>query len=153
MENKKDAIKSFKGKDVAFLSNFYSVIVKYNGIEFPSVEHAFQASKCLDENVQRQFRIIPTPGEAKRFGKKVKLREDWEIVKVSIMEDLLKQKFSQKELKNKLLETGNLELIEGNNHGDTFWGQVNGQGENMLGKLLMKIRDEIREDTVPRIRG
>ena len=146
MKNKKDAIKSFKGKHVAFLSNFYPVFVKYNGIEFPSVEHAFQASKCLDENVQRQFRVAPHPNEARKYGKEVKLREDWESVKVSIMEDLLRQKFSQIELKNKLLETGNLELIEGNNHGDTFWGQVNGRGENMLGKLLMKIRSEIREN-------
>ena len=146
MKNKKDSIKSFKGKNVAFLSNFYSVIVKYNGIEFPSVEHAFQASKCLDEKVQRQFRVAPTPREARRFGREVELREDWESVKVGIMEDLLRQKFSQSEFKNKLLETGNLELIEGNNHGDTFWGQVNGQGENMLGKLLMKIRSEIREN-------
>ena len=68
------------------------------------------------------------------------------MVKVSIMKDKKKQKFSKSPLKEMLLETNTKELIEGNNHGDTYWGTVNGKGENMLGKLLMEVRSELQHD-------
>lgn len=138
-----DSINRFKGKN-SFLSNFYPVFVYYNGIRFPSVEHAFQAAKSLDIEEQKLFAITPSAAEAKKWGKSVKLRPDWENVKVDIMEILLRQKFSYPELKSKLLETGNVTLVEGNTHGDKFWGVVGNEGQNILGRLLMKIREEMR---------
>ena len=140
-----EQITRFKGKN-SFLSNFYYSPVYYNGIIFATVEQAFQAAKSNDLKTQKLFALAPTPGEAKSYGKQIKLREDWELVKVSIMKDLLKQKFSKSPLKEMLLETNTKELIEGNNHGDTYWGTVNGKGENMLGKLLMEVRSELQHD-------
>ena len=85
-----------------------------------------------------------SPVIAKRIGRKVNLRADWEDVKCDIMKELLKKKFENAELAEKLLATGDMELVEGNNHGDRFWGMVNGVGKNMLGKLLMEVRDDLR---------
>jgi predicted NAD-dependent protein-ADP-ribosyltransferase YbiA (DUF1768 family) len=83
---------------------------------------------------------LNTPGQAKRAGNNLVLRPDWEEVKIPIMRELLKQKFSNRALMYKLRQTKG-ELIEGNNWGDTFWGVCKGQGENHLGRLLMEIRD------------
>lgn len=138
----RESITNFKGKN-NFLSNFYYSPVYYNGIRFSTVEHAFQAAKSNDVKTQKLFAIIPTPKEAKQFGKTITLREDWETVKVSIMKDLLKQKFSKSPLREMLLQTNGIELVEGNTHGDTYWGVVNGIGKNTLGKLLMEVRSEL----------
>lgn len=134
-------ILAFMG-EYQFLSNFYPVKVEYEGKIYPSVEHAYQAAKSLDDAVREQIRNLPTPGQAKRAGKKVDLRKDWQLVNISIMEKLLRQKFSNPELKERLLKTGKRELVEGNTWGDTFWGVCKGVGENHLGKLLMQIRDD-----------
>ena len=133
-------INSFSGEN-RFLSNFWPAKVILNGVEFVSVEHAYVASKTLDENLRKQISGM-TPGQAKRFGRTFDLREDWNEVKLSVMENLLRQKFSHKELSDMLIATGQCELIEGNTWGDTFWGVCNGVGQNHLGKLLMKIRHE-----------
>ena len=138
----KESITNFKGTN-NFLSNFYYSPVYYNGIRFSTVEHAFQAAKSNDVKTQKLFAIIPTPQEAKQYGKTIPLREDWETVKVSIMKDLLKQKFSKSPLREMLLQTNGIELVEGNTHGDTYWGVVNGKGKNTLGKLLMEVRSEL----------
>ena len=90
--------------------------------------------------------IAPTAKDAKRFGRQVKLRKDWDLVKVNVMEMLLRQKFARPALREQLLSTKDSILIEGNNHGDTFWGVCKGTGENYLGRLLMKIRQEIIEE-------
>jgi len=109
---------------------------------FPSVEHAFQASKTLDRDVQKVIRDAGKPSKAKKLGRKVKLRSDWEEVKVDIMERLVLAKFSQNpDFKLRLLSTGDAELIEGNTWQDTFWGVTQqGVGENHLGKILMRVR-------------
>ena len=138
-------IRSFRNKN-AFLSNFYPVFIYYEGMKFPSVEHAFQAAKTNDSEVRKLFMAAPTAKEAKRLGRKVKLRGDWESVKVDIMEMLLRQKFADPALREQLLNTKDSMLIEGNNHGDTFWGVCKGEGQNHLGQLLMKIRQEIIEE-------
>lgn len=138
-------IRTFKNKN-AFLSNFYPVFVYYEGMRFPSVEHAFQAAKTNDLETRKLFMIVPTAKEAKRFGRQVKLRKDWDSVKVNVMEMLLRQKFARPSLREQLLSTEDSMLIEGNNHGDTFWGVCKGTGENYLGRLLMKIRQEINEE-------
>lgn len=131
-----------------FLSNFEPSEVEYNGISFPTVEHAYQAAKAT--NIEDMLKIAgcATPGQAKRLGKKIQLRSDWENVKISIMTDLVRQKFSKPDLAKKLLETGDAELIEGNTWGDRIWGCTwNGNswvGQNNLGKTLMQIRSELK---------
>jgi ribA/ribD-fused uncharacterized protein len=141
-------IDSFTG-EFAFLSNFSPHEVAFeltagNFVIVPTVEHAFAASKTRMTDRRLEIISAPTPGKAKRIGRKVVLREDWENIKLSVMEELLRDKFSRHDaLADKLVATGNQELIEGNHWHDTFWGVCNGIGENMLGKLLMDLRDEI----------
>jgi N-glycosidase YbiA len=77
-------------------------------------------------------------------GKRVALRSDWEVVKVGIMEQCLRSKFAGSELRSLLLSTGDAELVEGNTWNDRFWGVCRGKGQNHLGKLLMRIRSELR---------
>ena len=83
--------------------------------------------------------------KAKRAGRSLHLREDWEVVKDSIMEEFIYQKFSKKEFKDKLLATGLATLIEGNTWNDTYWGVCNGAGFNRLGKILMKVRGALHD--------
>lgn len=127
------------------MSNFYPVSIEYEGLIYPSVEHAFQAAKTVSVYQRAGILEAPTPTLAKRMGKQVTLRPNWEDIKIRVMESLIKQKFQHKELKEKLLATGNEELIEGNWWGDTFWGVYKGKGFNYLGKILMKIREECQE--------
>lgn len=138
------AITSFRN-NYDFLSNFYAAPVTYEGITYPNVETAFQAQKTLDPAVRRTF-VNVSPGEAKRMGRRVVLRPDWETVKDGIMLDLLRQKFTQNpDLEAKLQLTGHAHLEEGNTWGDRYWGTVNGVGKNMLGLLLMQVRGELRK--------
>jgi ribA/ribD-fused uncharacterized protein len=125
-----------------FLSNFYSCRVIYGGIEYPSSEHAFQAAKSIDLSTRLTVRDLPTASQAKRYGRhKIKLRDDWDELKIDIMRHIVFLKFVQNiDLRDKLIQTSPRELIEGNDWGDTFWGTVNGVGENWLGKILMDIR-------------
>jgi ribA/ribD-fused uncharacterized protein len=133
-------IDSFRD-DHFFLSNFYPVEIKLDGIVYLNAEAAFQAQKTFDIDEKNKFATM-TPTQAKRYGRKVKLREDWEDVKVSIMTEVVSQKFLQHpHLIEMLLQTGDEELVEGNKWGDRFWGVCKGKGENHLGKILMKIRD------------
>ena len=126
-----------------FLSNMYPEVLYINGEMYPSAEHAFQASKSLDKDVRLSISVCRSAKEAKEAGRLVNLRYDWEDVKVDIMYNILKAKFADPELAQKLRDTGNEELIEGNTWGDTFWGVCKGKGDNTLGKLLMKVRKEI----------
>jgi len=126
-----------------WLSNFFPCQVKFEGLTFTSSEAAFQAAKCADQNEREKF-VNLSAGRTKRLGKKVNLREDWNRVKIDVMREVLICKFSQNpELKEKLIATGNEELIEGNNWNDRFWGVCRGVGQNHLGKLLMDIRRTI----------
>lgn len=111
-----------------------------------SVEHAYQAAKCCDrENAEWVLRA-PTSGDAKRRGRQVIMRSDWEEIRLIVMRDLLALKFSAGGglLSSKLLATHDAFLVEGNNWGDIFWGQYQGVGQNWLGHLLMARRAEIR---------
>lgn len=128
-----------------FLSNFYGCNIEIGGIMFPSVEHAFQAMKTNDRGLQINISNAPTPGDAKAIGRGLVLRDDWEDIKVMLMEILLLAKFNDPVLRTKLINTGDAILIEGNTWGDTYWGVCRGKGENKLGKLLMKLRDEFIE--------
>lgn len=125
------------------LSNYSLCSVCFDKHIYSSVEHAYQAAKTLDEKEREYIRHLPTPDQAKKAGKLVDIRLDWEAIKVDIMKELLKEKFSQEPEKSILLSTGNEELVEGNWWGDRFWGQCPiGNGMNWLGKLLMEIRNE-----------
>lgn len=136
-------IKEFKGK-YFFLSNFYNAPVMYQDILYMNNEAAFQASKTLGD--RRQFSTL-NPSEAKRLGRSICLRPDWEDVKNQIMYDVCKAKFTQNnDLKEMLLATGKGHLEEGNNWGDKIWGTVDGVGENRLGKILMRIREELKDE-------
>lgn len=139
------SIRGFSG-EFTFLSNFEPCEIISDGILFKSVEHAFVAAKTLDRDTKLKISQIRTPGQAKRFGRKsLKLREDWEQIKVQIMFELLQQKFSMEPFKAKLLATGNSHIEETNNWNDTFWGVCNGVGQNKLGKLLMSVRDWLEQ--------
>lgn len=132
-------IDSFRG-EYRFLSNFYSCPIIFEGDLYSSLEHAFQASKTLDSNERKVVRVAVKAGDAKRAGRKVTKRGDWDDVRVGIMRELLYQKFNDLQLRQRLINTGDAELVEGNNWGDVFWGVCRGRGENWLGKLLMEIR-------------
>lgn len=125
-----------------FLSNFFSCFVTYDGVEYPSVENAYQAAKCKNKE-DRSFFLTCKASEAKRRGRVIQMRSDWDAVKLEVMENLIRQKFLTEPLKSKLQSTVPDEIQEGNWWGDFYWGTVNGVGENHLGKILMKVRDEI----------
>lgn len=136
-------INSFSG-GYRFLSNFFFSPVVLDDIEYRTVEHAYQAAKTHDLAMRTRICLADTPGEAKRLGRKVVLRPEWETVKLDVMYWLVQQKFSNPALKRLLLATGEAELIEGNSWGDTFWGVSKGVGENHLGRILMRVRDALR---------
>ena len=126
-----------------WLSNFYNCPVPFEGLTFSNSEAAFQAAKSLDMKERVKF-VDLAAGQSKRLGRRVELRSDWEEVKIDIMRQVLKSKFTQNpELKAKLIATGDAELIEGNKHRDRYWGVCGGVGQNHLGKLLMEVRAEL----------
>jgi ribA/ribD-fused uncharacterized protein len=143
-------IDKFEGK-YAFLSNFYASIVQEDGITYPTIEHYFQAQKTLNPFERKEIAATATPGQAKRAGRNVTLREDWEEVKDSVMLQGLRLKFDIEELANMLLETGDAYLEEGTTWHDNTWGNCscpkceNIPGQNRLGTLLMQVRQELRK--------
>lgn len=138
------AINSFKS-EYSFLSNFYPVRIEYKGNLYLTLEHAMQAAKTTNDRDRRFVNQNCNPAEAKKRGRLIKLRPDWEAVKLDVVRDLLRIKFAPgSKLASKLLATGDAELVEGNKHGDTFWGVCRGVGLNWLGVLLMQIRSELR---------
>jgi ribA/ribD-fused uncharacterized protein len=140
-------IKEFQGK-YRWLSNFWPVEggIILDGITYPTIEHAYQAAKTLDPNERRLIARCSTPGQAKRAGKSITMRSDWHQVKLQVMEDLVRQKFTNDpELRKKLIQTKNKPIQEGNRWGDTFWGVCRGKGHNHLGKIIMKVRSELNE--------
>lgn len=139
-------IDRFSGQ-YGWLSNFSTCrVVMPDGIEYPSVEHAYQAYKSKDPEQKKKIAKLRTAALAKREGRRLKVRDDWESIKLKVMFTALNRKFSadNPQFVENLLGTGNAELVEGNTWGDTYWGVCRGQGENNLGKLLMKIRDGLQ---------
>ena len=138
-------ILEFSGK-WRFLSNFHPSPVEFEGIAFPTVEHAFQAAKTFDFAAREEVAKETTPGRAKRAGRRLALRPDWEQVKFGVMKTLVTAKFvGHPDLARQLLSTGDRQLEEGNSWRDLVWGKCNGVGENHLGRILMEIRTEIRQ--------
>lgn len=142
-------IKNFEG-EYAFLSNFYFSPMIIDNVVYTTNEHYFQAMKSLNPKERQAIVLAPTPGKAKYLGRKVSLRKDWEDIKEEVMLTGLRHKFSNPELRKKLLATGNEELIEGTTWHDNYWGicdceACGGQGKNRLGKLLMQVREELAD--------
>lgn len=137
----------------AFMSNFYpsGIVLWINGYgfqEFPTVEHAYQWHKPRSLRQRVEIQEAEAPGKAKKLGRSCLMVQDWEDIKVDVMRSCLLAKFSNPYLFKLLINTGDTQLIEGNTWNDTFWGAVamSGykqlyQGANVLGQLLMKIRD------------
>lgn len=135
-----------------WLSNFWSCDVILDGVTYPSTEHAYQAAKTLNTRDRAMIADVATPGQAKKMGFAVELRKDWEDIKLDVMEDLLRQKFSFDGLSKCLLATGNEEIVEGNWWHDNYWGtchcdRCGNKGKNNLGKLIMKIRESMKMGT------
>jgi hypothetical protein len=128
-----------------WLSNFWAAPIIYNRTVYATVEHAYQAAKCTDLQEASIIENARTPTEAKKMGKNCAIRADWNLIKFGVMYDLVKLKFESHDyLREKLLATGDAELIEGNTWGDVFWGVCDGVGDNNLGKILMQVRDELK---------
>lgn len=134
-------------KEYSWLSNFTPCAIVLNGITYPSVEHAYMSAKsddvrwylkCTDASIR--------PGEIKKLSKHILVVKNWDAIKVEVMRECLKQKFSQEPFRTMLLETGDTYIQEGNFWGDTFWGvDLNSKmGENRLGKLIMEIREHLK---------
>ena len=144
---KKPVIDKFRG-NYGFLSNFHPSALCYKGNTYPTAEHLFQALKTTSRRGRRKISLAATPTLAKRMGRRVPLRKNWEDIKLEMMEGIIHLKFLDPELKRSLFNTGDVKLMEGNYWHDNFWGncychkcrKINGQ--NHLGKILMKVRDK-----------
>jgi ribA/ribD-fused uncharacterized protein len=132
--------------DHPFLSNFY----EHTGW---TVEHHYQAAKTADPDWAAKILRAPAPAEAKKLGRLCPALANWDLHRVPVMRGLLRLKFQIPAMGDALVMTGDAELIEGNWWGDTFWGKVDGIGENWLGRLLMETRSLLRSTTPPVVRG
>lgn len=126
-----------------FLSNMYEAPVCYQGITYNNSESAYQAQKNPDE-IQKFIGI--TGYAAKKLGRKINMRPDFDTVKLQIMYEIVLAKFSQNsDIRQKLMGTKDAILIEGNYWHDHFWGICDNAGKNHLGKILMQVREELRK--------
>lgn len=143
-QNGDELIDRFFGQ-YRFLSNFWPCEIEFEGIIYPSIEHAYVAAKTTDQRIRAQIAAIAKPGAVKKFGRTIVLRDDWEQSKIGFMRQFVAQKFAPgTELAQKLLDTGTRHLEEGNTWGDKFWGVCNGEGLNWLGRILMSQRIELK---------
>ena len=135
----------------AFLSNMFPCNIKYNGYEFPCVETGFQFAKCVCDEDRYKFFVngkLVDGYAARKIGRALsKIREDWDIMRIDIMYALLEDKFyNHPDLRQQLKDTGNVYLVEENTWGDKFWGVCDGEGSNLLGKMIMEIRHNIQDE-------
>lgn len=143
-------INSFKG-DYFFLSNLYPIRLELYGVTYPSVEHYYQSMKTTDDSVRKAIVEARTASVAKRIGKNASLKENWDEIKDITMLKALEMKFDSlySLLGRKLCLTYPLQLEEGNNWHDNYWGNCyckkckDIEGRNRLGKYLMSIRKEL----------
>lgn len=131
-------------------SNFTRSPVTVEGLTYATAEAAYQSGKTDDPEWKRRLAATTNPVIAKRLGRRVPLKPGWD--RVAEMEKVLRAKFAQgTEWATRLLATWDRELVEANTHHDRWWGRCDcprcgGKGENQLGKLLMKLRDELRKN-------
>ncbi len=142
-----NAIHGFRG-EYRWLSNFWAsdTGIEMDGELYTTVEHAYQAAKTVNLEARKPLQRVLKPGEAKRMGRGLPLRGDWERVKLDVMLSLLRKKFTRDpDMREKLLATGDAEIVEDNDWEDTFWGVCRGKGSNHLGKLIMQVRRELTQ--------
>lgn len=133
-------INKFTGK-YYFLSNFSDSKIEIEGMTFNNAEAAYHSFK--NPKRSKEFQTL-NPSAAKKLGRTIDLREDWEQIKDNIMYKVVLAKFSQnQDLAQKLIDTKDKELEEGNTWNDTYWGTCNGVGKNMLGRILMLVRKHL----------
>ncbi len=139
-------------KPYGVFSNLHRTPVSFEGREFPTAEHAYQAGKASKEAVREWILSAPTPSLVAMAAHGLytwDIVPSWSKTKFDRMRDVLRAKFSQhEELKALLLSTGNSRLVEAgttDNLVNRTWGEVNGKGKNMLGVLLMEVREELRK--------
>lgn len=131
----------------AFLSNFHPSTIWVEGKSYATVEHAYQAHKTLSEESRELIRKAKDPAIAKKLGRGVEMRPDWDTVKEGLMRDFIRKKFESPFLADLLLKTGDAELIHANTWNDRVWGVCRGVGQNLLGKILMEVREELRSSS------
>lgn len=141
------SIDSFRN-EYSFLSNFFASLIIINGKKYATVEHAYQALKTSDVETHELIRNAKTPAIAKRLGRAIQLKSNWDNIKIEVMKFCLQKKFENPYLRAMLISTGVEELIEKNYWGDTFWGvdAKTLKGENWLGRLLTEIRENIKNE-------
>lgn len=138
-------------KPYGAFSNLYRRPMTFEGREYPTAEHAYQAGKARKESVREWILSAPTPSLVAMAAHGLytwDINPNWSKIKFDRMRDVLRAKFSQHEdLKLLLLATGDARLVEAgrtDNVVNRTWGEVNGKGQNMLGVLLMEVREELR---------
>lgn len=142
-------ITKFEGR-YSFLSNFYAAQTLYEGILYPTSEAAYQAAKTINSDDRLKILSACTPDDAKHLGRHIQIRPDWEEVKDDVMYEIIKNKFKNRGLADKLLKTGDELLCEGNYWHDNYWGACECPKcrllprRNQLGKTLMKVREELK---------
>lgn len=156
MANIQQFVTLFEG-DYFFLSNFYPVEIEYKGIKYPTVEHAFQLNKCISKFDADKIADIKCPRQLRILADTVLMRTDWHYIRAGVMRELLNLKFEKYELRKKLFDTWPSILIDGNIRHEIYWGKCYCGGHmfmarNVMGELLMEIRDSIRpEEVLPTI--
>lgn len=127
-----------------FLSNFFPASFSIDGKMYATVEHYYQACKAPSEEQHERIRTVKHPAKAKRLGRKIELAAGWDDRKIVVMRRGLVAKFQQHpELAAQLIQTGDRPIHEASRY-DGVWGWMDGEGEDLLGKLLMEIRGELR---------
>jgi ribA/ribD-fused uncharacterized protein len=142
---KEDIIREGFFGELRYLSNFHLCSITYEGITYPSSEHLYMAFKTTDNTIRQSIANISESKEVKKFGRTIDLRPNWDNIRVKMMYIAVSEKFKQnKNLADKLIDTGDLELVEHNWWRDKFWGKHFDEGENNLGKILMRVRKELK---------
>jgi ribA/ribD-fused uncharacterized protein len=131
--------------EVDWMRNDYNCDISVAGYTYATVEHAYQAAKFKDPDLKQAIQEAETVREARNVGRNnVNIRDDWDDIRATIMESLVRQKFTNNPtLGDRLAKTGSAEIVmEGY---DEFWGTGrDGTGENMLGAILETVRSEIQ---------
>jgi hypothetical protein len=157
LANASEDIKFYRANEKPYgaFSNLFKSVITFEDRLYPTAEHAYQAGKAVKPAVREWILQAPTPALAAMAAHGLytwDIVPNWANIKIDRMRAVLRAKFTQHpDLRELLLETGARRLVEAgtvNNAVNRFWGEVNGKGENTLGKLLMEIRNELRKEKV-----
>lgn len=140
-----EGIFGFRG-EYGFLSNMWMIDIEIDGVVYKSSEHYYMCMKTTDDRHRQNIYDAPTSAKAKRIAAKIPLRADWaEKYKNQSMLKALVAKFEIPEMQSLLLATGDQYIEETNHWKDVYWGVCDGEGKNMLGRMLMFVRNHYKE--------